>query len=56
MLAELSTIEISEANDPETFEQHKETAQQGGEIARNARLELETKTRKKVVSSLRNGS
>jgi len=52
MLAELSTTEISEANDPETFEQHKETAQQDGEIARNARLELEAKTRKKVVSPL----
>lgn len=36
----------------DTFEQHKETAQQGGEIALNARLELEAKTRKKVVSPL----
>jgi hypothetical protein len=52
MLAELSTKEISEANDPETFDDHKQTARQGGEIARNARLELEAKTGKSVVSPL----
>lgn len=52
MLAELSTKEISEANDPDTFDKHKQTAQQGGEIACNARLELEAKTGKKVVSPL----
>ncbi len=52
MLAELSTKEISEATDPDTFQKHKQTAQQGGEVARNARLELESKTGKKVVSPL----
>jgi hypothetical protein len=52
MLAELSTKEISEVTDPETFDDHKKVAQQGGEIARNARLELETKTGKNVVSPL----
>ena len=52
MLAELSTKEISESNHPETFEDHKNIAVQGGEIARNARMELEAKTRKSVISPL----
>ncbi|MBC8206987.1 MAG: Bro-N domain-containing protein [Kiritimatiellales bacterium] len=52
MLAELSTKEISEVTDPDTFHQHKQVARQGGEVARNARLELEAKTGKKVVSPL----
>ena len=50
MLAELSTKEISEANNPESFNEHMDIAHQGGEVARNARLELETKTGKKVIS------
>ena len=52
MLAELSTKEISEANNPETLKEHMDVTHQGGEIARNARLELETKTGKKVISPL----
>lgn len=52
MLAELSTKEISEVSSPETFNEHRDIAQQGGEIARNARLELEAKTGKKVISPL----
>jgi len=52
MLAELSTKEISETTDPETMEDHQNVARQGGEIAKNARLELEQKTGKKVVSPL----
>ncbi|WP_080799973.1 BRO-N domain-containing protein [Desulfamplus magnetovallimortis] len=52
MLAELSTKEISEVTDPDSFQEHKHVARQGGEVARNARLELETKTGKKVISPL----
>lgn len=52
MLAELSTKEISEVSDPETFDEHIDIAQQGGEVARNARLELEAKTGKKVISPM----
>ncbi|MEA2067790.1 MAG: Bro-N domain-containing protein [Verrucomicrobiota bacterium] len=52
MLAELSTKEISEATDPDSFPEHKQVARQGGEVARNARLELEEKTGKKVISPL----
>ena len=52
MLAELSTKEISETSDPETFSDHIDIAEQGGEVARNARLELEAKTGKRVISPL----
>ena len=52
MLAELSTKQISEAVNPETLDEHAQIAKQGGEIARNARLELEAKTGQKVVSPL----
>lgn len=52
MLAELSTKDISEALNPETFGEHAEVDRQGGEVARNARAELETKTGKPVVTSL----
>ena len=52
MLAELSTKEISENRNPETFSEHMHIAQEGGEIARNARLELEEKTGKAVISSM----
>ncbi len=52
MLAELSTKDISESQTPETFSEHMNVARQGGEIARNARMELEAKTGKSVVSPL----
>lgn len=52
MLAELSTKSISETSNPETFDDHAKVAVQGGEIAKNARLELESKTGKSVVSPL----
>jgi prophage antirepressor-like protein len=52
MLAELSTKNISEASNPETYDQHKKVAVQGGEVARNARKELEQKTGKSAISSL----
>ena len=52
MLAELSTKEISESQNPETFGDHIDVARQGGEIARNARMELEAKTGNPVVSPL----
>jgi len=52
MLAELSTKEISEVVEPDSFPMHKLVAKQGGEVARNARLELESKTGRKVISPL----
>lgn len=50
MLAELSTKKISESSNPETMDEHAQVAKQGGEVARNAREELETKTGQKVIS------
>ena len=52
MLAELSAKEISESRNPETFSEHQQIARQGGEIARNARMELEEKTGKEVISPM----
>jgi hypothetical protein len=52
MLAELSTKEISEVSNPETMLEHEDVARKGSEVARNAKLELEAKTGKKVVSPL----
>jgi hypothetical protein len=52
MLAELSTKQISEVSSPESFDEHSQVAKQGGEVALNARLELEAKTGKKVISPL----
>ncbi|MFA5519855.1 MAG: Bro-N domain-containing protein, partial [Spirochaetota bacterium] len=53
MLAELSVKEISVVNNPENFSEHITVAKQGGNIAKNARLELEEKTGKKVISPLK---
>ena len=52
MLAEASTKDITEATDPRTLAEHKAVAHQGGTIARNARLELEARTGRKVVSPI----
>jgi hypothetical protein len=52
MLAEASTKDISKAVNPETFEESKEVAKQGGNVANVARKELEAKTGKKVVTNL----
>ncbi|NVN93801.1 MAG: Bro-N domain-containing protein [Bacteroidetes bacterium] len=52
MLAEASTKDISAAVNPETFEDSKKVAKQGGNVAKVARKELEAQTGKKVVSSL----
>lgn len=52
MLAEASTKDISLATNPKDFEESKKVAKQGGNVARVARLELEAKTGKKVVSPL----
>jgi hypothetical protein len=52
MLAEASTKDISQATNPENFDESKVVARQGGNVAKVARLELEAKTGKKVVTSL----
>ena len=52
MLKEASTKDISTATNPKDFEESKKVANQGGNVAKVARLELEAKTGKKVVTSL----
>ena len=52
MLAELSTKEISENSSPQDFSDHIQNAVDGATIAKNARLELEQKTGKSVITPL----
>ena len=52
MLAEASVKDISQAVNPETFEDNKIVATQGGNVANVARKELEAKTGKKVVTKI----
>lgn len=51
MLAEASTKDISQANDPKDFEQSKTIAKQGRNVAKMAREELEKQIGKSVISS-----
>lgn len=50
MLAEASTKDISESVQPDSFEESKKVAKQGGEVAGLARKELESKTGRQVVT------
>jgi hypothetical protein len=53
MLAEASTKDISAAVQPKDFDGSKKVARQGGNVAKVALKELESKTGKKVVSQLK---
>ncbi|MEY3451930.1 MAG: hypothetical protein RL711_1758, partial [Bacteroidota bacterium] len=52
MLAEASTKDISQATNPTSFEENQKVAKQGGNVAKVALKELESKTGQKVVTSL----
>jgi BRO family, N-terminal domain len=52
MLAEVSTTEISKQTLPETLDENRVVARQGGQVAGNARKEIEAKTGKPVISAL----
>lgn len=52
MLAELSATSITRARDPQTLDENKQCAVEGGDVARVAREELEAKTGREVVSPL----
>lgn len=52
MLAELSTTSITKAKDPQNLEENMQCAAEGGEVARVAREQLESKTGRTVVSPL----
>ena len=50
MLAELSTKEISETVNPQSFTEHEDVAKRGGGVAKEAKLKLEAETGKPVVT------
>ena len=52
MLAEASTTEIAQGENPEGLEQHKKVARRGGKVAAKARQELESESKRPVVTSL----
>ena len=52
MLAELSATSITKAKNPQTLDENKVCAQEGGDVARVAREQLESKTGRQVISSL----
>lgn len=51
MLAEASTTEISKQKNPKGFAQSAQVAQEGGSVAKAARVQLESKTGKAAISS-----
>lgn len=52
MLAETSTTDISKSEQPETFEENRQVARRGGNVAGIARKALETETGKPVITSM----
>ncbi|MBW6519260.1 MAG: Bro-N domain-containing protein [ANME-2 cluster archaeon] len=50
MLGEASTGEIERTQNPKSFNEHKKASKAGGTIAKNARLELEQKTKQNVIT------
>ena len=55
MLAEYSTTSITNAKNPQTYNENVDCAKEGGNIAKIAREQLEAKTGKEVVSELNAG-
>ena len=51
MLAEVSTTEISKGKNPQTLKENIDVAKEGGSVAKNARLEIESKTGKKIITN-----
>jgi hypothetical protein len=51
LLAEQTTKHISEGRNPETFDESKQIAKEGGEVARNARLDAEKRSGKIIITS-----
>ena len=50
MLAEVSTTEISKQKNPQTMEENKSIAKQGGNVAKDARKNIELATGKSVIT------
>ena len=51
MLAEATTTEISKEKDPQNFADNRKVAKEGGEVAGNARKDIEERTGKPVITS-----
>jgi hypothetical protein len=51
MLAETATTEISQKREPKNLDENKAVAREGGNIAGNARKEIESKTGKSVITN-----
>ena len=54
MLGEASTTEIAKNTDAQGFDENKEAAQKGGDVAGKARKDLEAKSGKKVSTKENN--
>ena len=52
MLAEVTTTAISKSRKPDTFTESKAIAKEGGDVAKDARLNIEKRTGTKVISSI----
>ncbi len=50
MLGEASTAEIERVKNPNTFAEHKKVSKEGGNVGKEARLELERRTKKPVIT------
>ncbi len=52
MLAEVTTTEMSKAQKPNSFEENKRVAREGGEVAKTAKSAYEARVGRKVISSI----
>ena len=52
MLAEVTTTAISKSKQPETFRESVKVAKEGGAVAKNARVDIETRLNTSVISPL----
>ncbi|BBB91750.1 MAG TPA: Bro-N domain-containing protein [Methylomusa anaerophila] len=51
MLAEATTTELSKEEEPQTFNENRSVARSGGEVAGNARRDIENRTGKPVITA-----
>ena len=52
MLAEVTTTVISKSKEPETFNESLSIAKEGGNVAKNARNDIESRIGKTIISPL----
>ena len=51
MLAEATTTELTKVHNPQGLEENQKIAQKGGNVAGNARREIEQETGKSIITS-----